>query len=37
MLNQNDKAAKIYEELIERNPDHLVYYKKLIECLNLSK
>jgi peptide alpha-N-acetyltransferase len=35
--NQKAKAIKIYEDLIERNPDNLVYYKKLEECLNLSK
>ena len=34
--NQKAKAIKIYEDLIERNPDNLIYYKKLEECLNLS-
>ncbi len=35
--NQKAKAIKIYEDLIERNPDNLIYYKKLEECLSLSK
>ena len=35
--NQMAKAITIYEDLIERNPDNIAYYKKLEECLNLSK
>lgn len=30
-----DEAAKIYESLIERNPDNVIYYRKLEECLSL--
>ena len=36
MDNHKEQAAKIYEELIERNPDNIFYYKKLEECLDLS-
>jgi peptide alpha-N-acetyltransferase len=35
-LNKMDQATKLYEELLERNPDNLLYYKKLESCLNLS-
>ena len=35
-LNQREKAAKVFEDLIERNPDHSVYYKRLEECLHLN-
>jgi hypothetical protein len=36
MNNHKEQAAKIYEELIERNPDNILYYNKLEECLGLS-
>lgn len=32
-----DKAAEYYEQLIQRNPENTVYYKKLIEARQLSK
>jgi hypothetical protein len=35
-MNNKDKAAKVYEELIERNPDNISYYKHLEECLGIS-
>lgn len=35
-LNHTEKAAKIYQELIERNPDSVAYYKQLEECLGLT-
>jgi tetratricopeptide (TPR) repeat protein len=35
--NRKNNAAEIYEALIERNPDNVIYYKKLEDCLNLSK
>ena len=35
-MNNKDKAAKVYQELIERNPDNILYYNKLEECLGLS-
>jgi tetratricopeptide (TPR) repeat protein len=34
--SKKDLAAKTYEDLIERNPDNILYYKKLIECSNLT-
>ncbi|CAF0928928.1 unnamed protein product [Brachionus calyciflorus] len=34
-LKKLSEAAKIYEDLIERNPDNVTYFKKLEECLNL--
>ena len=36
-LNQKEQGAKVYEELIERNSDNILYYKKLEECLSLSR
>lgn len=33
---KKDLAVKTYENLIERNPDNVSYYKKLIECSNLT-
>lgn len=35
-MKKLDEAIKIYEDLLERNPDNIVYYRKLEECLNLS-
>lgn len=35
-IKKLDEAIKIYEDLLERNPDNVVYYRKLEECLNLS-
>ncbi|RNA23874.1 N-alpha-acetyltransferase auxiliary subunit [Brachionus plicatilis] len=35
-LNKNEEAAKIYEQLIERNPDNLIYYQNLEASLNLN-
>ncbi|KAJ8969388.1 hypothetical protein NQ314_001787 [Rhamnusium bicolor] len=32
-----DKAADYYEQLIQRNPENTIYYKKLIEARQLSK
>lgn len=34
-LKKLDEAAKIYESLIERNADNIIYYRKLEECFNL--
>lgn len=34
--SKKDLAIKTYEDLIERNPDNILYYKKLIECSNLT-
>lgn len=31
------KASDIYEELIQRNPENTIYYKKLIEARRLTK
>lgn len=36
-LNCFDKAAEYYEQLIQRNPENTIYYKKLIEAKQLSK
>lgn len=33
---KKDMAIKTYEDLIERNPDNVIYYRKLIECCNLT-
>lgn len=35
-LKQFDNAAKIYKELVARNPENTIYYNKLIEAKNLS-
>lgn len=35
-LNLLDKSKEIYLNLIERNPDNLLYYKQLELCKNLS-
>ncbi|CAH2002073.1 unnamed protein product [Acanthoscelides obtectus] len=34
-LKQFDKAAEYYEQLIQRNPENTMYYKKLIEAKQL--
>lgn len=34
-LEEYDKSAKYYEELIRRNPENTLYYKKLIEAKQL--
>lgn len=31
-LKQNEKAAKYYDQLIQRNPENTLYYQKLIEA-----
>lgn len=31
-LKQNDKAAKYFDQLIQRNPENTMYYQKLIEA-----
>ncbi|CAH1123694.1 unnamed protein product [Ceutorhynchus assimilis] len=36
-LENWNKAADIYEELIQRNPENTIYYKKLIEAKRLTK
>lgn len=36
-LENWNKASEIYEELIQRNPENTVYYKKLIEAKRLTK
>lgn len=36
-LKQFDKAAKYYEELIQRNPENTSYYKKLIDAKQFDK
>ncbi|KAJ3659247.1 hypothetical protein Zmor_010948 [Zophobas morio] len=36
-LKNFDKAAKHYEELIQRNPENTIYYNKLIDAKNLAK
>lgn len=36
-LQQYDKAAKYYEDLIRRNPENTLYYKKLIEAKQLKE
>ena len=36
-MGKKDMAIKTYEDLIERNPDNVLYYRKLVECCNLSK
>ncbi|EFA02495.1 N-alpha-acetyltransferase 16, NatA auxiliary subunit isoform X2 [Tribolium castaneum] len=36
-LKNFDKAAKYYEELIQRNPENTMYYNKLIEAKKLTK
>lgn len=35
-LGKKDQAIKTYEDLIERNPENVMYYNKLIECCNLT-
>lgn len=35
-LKEYDKAARYYEELIRRNPENTLYYKKLIEAKQLT-
>lgn len=36
-LRQYDKAARYYEDLIRRNPENTLYYKKLIEAKRLTE
>lgn len=36
-LENFDRAAEIYEELIQRNPENTTYYKKLIDAKRLTK
>lgn len=36
-LKQFDKAAKHYDELINRNPENTIYYTKMIEAKKLTK
>lgn len=35
-LKQHSKAAEYYEQLIQRNPENTLYYKKLIEAKGLT-
>lgn len=35
-MGKKDMAIKTYEDLIERNPDNVLYYRKLVECCNLT-
>ena len=34
-LNRLDDAAKVYWQLLERNPENVAYYKRLEECKSL--
>lgn len=34
-LQQNEKAANLYRQLIKRNPENTIYYEKLIEAKGL--
>ncbi|KAG5890001.1 hypothetical protein JTB14_032624 [Gonioctena quinquepunctata] len=36
-LNEHTKAAEFYEQLIQRNPENTIYYKKLIDAKQLVK
>ncbi|KAF7562050.1 hypothetical protein G7046_g2097 [Stylonectria norvegica] len=36
-LGKTEEAAKAYRALIDRNPDHAVYYEKLVNALDLPK
>lgn len=35
-LKQNDKAAKYYDQLIQRNPENTMYYRKLIQAKGIN-
>ena len=35
-MNNMERATQTYQDLIDRNADNIIYYRKLEECLKLS-